>query len=36
MEFLDKDPYPAKPIGAVILGWAVAVLITVDILWCIF
>jgi hypothetical protein len=35
MEFLDKDPYPKKPIGVIILGWGVAILLIVDLLWCI-
>jgi hypothetical protein len=36
MEFIDKDPYPQRPLGAVVLGWVVAVVIVIDILWCIF
>ncbi len=35
MEFLDKDPYPQKPVGLVVLNWVVAILLAVDLLWCI-
>ncbi len=35
MEFLDKDPYGKIPEGVVILNWVVAILLTIDVLWCI-
>lgn len=35
MEFSDKDPYQEKPVGVVILNWVAAILLTVDLLWCI-
>lgn len=35
MEFSDRDPYREKPIGVVILNWVVAILLTIDLLWCI-
>lgn len=34
MEFLDRDPYE-KPVGVVILNWVVAIILTIDLLWCI-
>lgn len=36
MEFLDKDPYPKKPIEAVILGWVVGIILAIDLLWIVF
>jgi hypothetical protein len=33
MEFLDKDPYPPKPVGVIILGWVVAGIIIFDMVW---
>jgi hypothetical protein len=35
MEFIDKDPYPEKPKGIVILNWTLAIILTIDLLWII-
>lgn len=35
MQFSDKDHYSETPKGVIILNWAVAILLTVDLLWMI-